>query len=322
MKKNTQSKILELIKNGEANMPFSIASQLEISRQMTQRHLKKLLSENLIEKIGTPPKVFYKIKTKESENNVVLEKNLSKVLDEHFYYISPRGKELNGTQGFIVWCDDRKFDTQKKAQEFSIITKKYQKLKRDGLYDATSKLKNTFANGADELYYYDFYAIEVFGKTKTGQKLLYAKQSENKKLIKELALTIKPVIEKLIETKNIDAIGYVQPTVPRQIQFMKILERELNLSLPKISIVKIISDIRVPQKTLKKLSDRIENANETFVVERGTHYNKVLLIDDAVGSGASINQIALKLKDKGLTNKVIGFAITGSLNDFDVISEV
>lgn len=322
MDNNTQSKIFELIKSTGSVMPYSIASQLDISRQMTQRHLKKLLNENLIEKIGKPPKVFYKVKTKDSRSNVTLKENLSKILNEHFYYISPRGKELNGTQGFILWCNERNFDIQKKAQEFSNITKKYQKLKKDGLFNATSKLKNTFPAGADELYYYDFYALEVFGKTKIGQKLLYAKQSENKKLIKELALTIKPVIEKLIKTKKIDAIGYIQPTVPRQIQFMKVLERELNLGLPKMSIVKVISDIRVPQKTLKKLSDRIENANETFVVEGGDSYNTVLLIDDAVGSGASINQIALKIKQKSLAEKVIGFAITGSLNDFDVISEV
>ncbi len=47
-----------------------------------------------------------------------------------------------------------------------------------------------------------------------------------------------------------------------------------------------------------------------------------LIIDDAVGSGASINQIACKLKKAQNTRKVIGFAVTGSLNDFEIISEV
>ena len=163
--------------------------------------------------------------------------------------------------------------------------------------------------------------MEVFGKTKIGQKLLYAKQSENRKLMKELATIIKPALEDLIKRKSIDAVAFVQPTVPRQIQFMKVLEKELTLLLPKITITKVIADIRVPQKTLKKLTDRIENANETFVVEGSGSYKKVLLIDDAVGSGASINQVALKIKERGLAEEVIGFAITGSLNDFDVISE-
>lgn len=76
------------------------------------------------------------------------------------------------------------------------------------------------------------------------------------------------------------------------------------------------------EKTLKKLSDRIENANETFIVNSTTSVKNVLLIDDAVGSGASINQIAQKIKERKMAKKVIGFAITGSLNDFDVISEV
>jgi len=171
------------------------------------------------------------------------------------------------------------------------------------------------------LYYYDFYSVEIFGKTKIGQKLLYAKQSENRKLMKELASAINPTLKDLIIRKSIDAVAYVQPTVPRQIQFMKVLEKELSLPLPKITITKVIADIRVTQKTLKKLADRIKNASETFVVEGRAVYNKVLLIDDAVGSGASINQVALKIKQKGLAKEVIGFAITGSLNDFDIISE-
>ncbi|SMN13277.1 hypothetical protein BHECKSOX2_266 [Bathymodiolus heckerae thiotrophic gill symbiont] len=103
---------------------------------------------------------------------------------------------------------------------------------------------------------------------------------------------------------------------------MKVLEAELALSLANIKVLKIIGDMRVPQKTLKKLADRIENAQHTFVVNNTAKFKTTLIIDDAVGSGASINQIACKLKHARHTDKVIGFAITGSLNDFEVISEV
>jgi predicted amidophosphoribosyltransferase len=51
-------------------------------------------------------------------------------------------------------------------------------------------------------------------------------------------------------------------------------------------------------------------------------YNKVLLIDDAVGSGATLNEIAKKIKDLKIAKEVIGLAITGSFKGFDVISEV
>lgn len=321
MKKETKKKILDIIKK-EVIRPKNLVDEIGLSRQMIQRHLKEMLEEGIIEKIGTSPKVFYKIKAhKPNIVSVVLAKEVIELLDTHFYHITPGGKELVGKDGFVSWCLERSFDIQKKSQEFLEIMEKYQKLRKSDLLDATSKLKNTFSKGADELYYYDFYSIEVFGKTKMGQKLLYAKQSENQKLMKELANDIKPTLEDLIKRKSINAVAYVQPTVPRQIQFMKVLERELSFSIPRIIITKVSADIRVPQKTLKKLTDRIENANETFVIEGTTSYEKVLLIDDAVGSGASINQVALKIKGKGLAKKVIGFAITGSLNDFDVISE-
>lgn len=317
-----KEQIYNYIKENQPVSPKIILENIEIGEQMLYRHLKKLLGEDMIEKIGSSPKVFYKIKAhKPNIISTVLTKGVIDILDTHFYHITPGGKELVGKDGFVSWCLERSFDIQKKSQEFFEIIEKYQKLRKNDLLDATSKLKNTFTKGADELYYYDFYSIEVFGKTKMGQKLLYAKQSENQKLMKELANTIKPTLEKLIKRKSIDAVAYVQPTVPRQVQFMKVLEKELSLPLPKVIITKVSADIRVPQKTLKKLADRIENANETFVVEGTAIYNKVLLIDDAVGSGASINQVALKIKEKGLAKQVIGFAITGSLNDFDVISE-
>jgi len=48
-----------------------------------------------------------------------------------------------------------------------------------------------------------------------------------------------------------------------------------------------------------------------------------LLIDDAIGSGATLNEIALQIKNRGIVNgKIIGLAITGSIKGFDVISEV
>ena len=52
-------------------------------------------------------------------------------------------------------------------------------------------------------------------------------------------------------------------------------------------------------------------------------YNNILLIDDAVGSGSTINETAKKIKQKGICKgRVIGLAITGSFKGFDVISEV
>jgi predicted amidophosphoribosyltransferase len=78
----------------------------------------------------------------------------------------------------------------------------------------------------------------------------------------------------------------------------------------------------VPQKILNKLEDRVQNAKGTISVSDSIKYNKILLIDDAVGSGATLNETAKKIKDIKIAKKVIGLAITGSFKGFDVISEV
>ena len=47
----------------------------------------------------------------------------------------------------------------------------------------------------------------------------------------------------------------------------------------------------------------------------------VLIIDDACGSGATINEVAKKLKNLN-AKKVYGYSIVGSYKGFDIISEV
>jgi predicted amidophosphoribosyltransferase len=47
-----------------------------------------------------------------------------------------------------------------------------------------------------------------------------------------------------------------------------------------------------------------------------------LILDDAIGSGATINEIAKKVKDKKVAQHVVGLAITGSYKGFEVISEL
>jgi predicted amidophosphoribosyltransferase len=46
------------------------------------------------------------------------------------------------------------------------------------------------------------------------------------------------------------------------------------------------------------------------------------LIDDALGSGSTLNETAQKLKKQKLAKTIIGLAITGSFSGFEVISEV
>lgn len=103
---------------------------------------------------------------------------------------------------------------------------------------------------------------------------------------------------------------------------MDLLEKELKLDLPKIKIEKIIYDTPVQQKTLKSKSDRVENASKTFYIPEQARFDKVMLIDDFIGSGATINQIAEVMKEKNIAKSILGLGLTGSFNGFEVINQV
>jgi predicted amidophosphoribosyltransferase len=170
--------------------------------------------------------------------------------------------------------------------------------------------------------YLDFYAIERFGKTRLGTILHYAKQGQNKMLMKILIDEIKQKVETIISEYNIDVVAFVPPTIKRETQLMKFLANGLKINLPVVEIQKIGGIIPVPQKSLNKIEERINNAENTFVVKGNVSYNNLLLIDDAVGSGSTLNQISGKFKQKGIANKIIGLAIVGSYKGFDVITDV
>ena len=104
---------------------------------------------------------------------------------------------------------------------------------------------------------------------------------------------------------------------------MKELQKKLHLGLREVKISKIKTSVIVPQKTLAKLGDRIENAKQTIIVEEKGKFDNILLIDDAVGSGSTLNETAGQIRAKKLVKgKIVGLAITGSFKGFDIISEV
>jgi len=153
--------------------------------------------------------------------------------------------------------------------------------------------------------------------------LLLAKQSQNRNQIKKLIMEIYPALETLIKKFDIDCIGFIPPTVKREVQLIHEFKTYLHFNLPFLRISKIKTPIIVPQKTLSKLQDRIENARKTIIVEDERIFQNILLIDDAIGSGASLNETGRQIQEKELCkNNLIGISITGSFKGFDVISEI
>lgn len=321
---NTQDKIVSFIKEKGQVKGVEIASYLGITRQALFKHLPKLLISGAIKKIGKPPKVFYLINEKKEQNIYILNEKVKNKINQQFLVITPTGEKKEGVDGFVYWCEKNKLPVEKTANEYIKTLSKYESYNKDDLIDGMGKMKNSFRDVyLDRIFYLDFYSIERFGKTKLGQLLLYAKQSQNIVLMNEIITIIKPKVNKIVKDFNIDGIGFIPPTVKREKQLMKVLEKELVGNLRKIVITKVTTPVAVPQKTLNKLEDRIENAKNTLVVSENASFNNILLVDDAVGSGATLNETAKKIRDRKICRgKIIGLAITGSFKGFDVINEV
>lgn len=327
MKTDTSDEIIKYITLRGQATGKDIADHLGITRQALFKQFSKLVADGKISKIGKPPKVFYFIKEKETEKmniEAAIDNASKKAIAENFLIITPAGERKEGVDGFVYWCRKTNQPIGKTAKEYVKTLEKYNAFKKAGFIDGLEKLKATFSEVyLDNIFYLDFYSIERFGKTKLGQMLLYAKQSQNKNLMKELILDLKPRVEQLVKKYKIDGIGFIPPTVKRETQFMRELEKNLHLNVRTVSIVKIKTEVAVPQKTLNKLTDRVENARKTIVVNDKNEYKNILLLDDAVGSGATLNETAAQIKTKGIVKgKIIGMAITGSFKGFDVISEV
>lgn len=323
----TQDKILRYIQKNEQSTIHSLANDFKLSRQYVHRIILELEEAGLIKKMGIPPKVYYSILSKTDEP---LSKSISyeqeKFLQEHFIIIDALGQLLEGLNAMKYWCSKQNLPLNKTIDEFISTKRKYLEYYNPNfLVDGLLKLKGTNGIeqiGVDYLFYLDFYAIERFGKTRLGTLMHYAKQGQNKFLMKIIVNEIKQRIIKLIEEEAITAILYVPPTIKRKTQIMDFLRAQLAIDLPNIKVEKIKTQIIVPQKALSKIFERVANAKNTFIVPRQQDYEHVLIIDDAIGSGATINEIAIKIKDKKIANKITGLAITGSYKGFEVISEL
>lgn len=324
-----KDRIITLLKDKGDLSVKELIDLLDVSKQAIHKSIIQLIEADEIVKFGKSPKTIYRLKVnlpKNHEPAITIDETSAAFLKKNFLLINEVGEMKAGLDGFEIWCKQRKLPLEKTIAEFIKTKEKYKDYyNKLEIIDGNEKLQNTKGYDKiflDQVYYLDFYAIERFGKTKLGTLLHYAKQGQNKFLMNKIVNEIKPQLEKLLKSEKYNAVGYVPPTIRREVQIMKYLETHLKVNLPKVNIQKISGIIPVPQKSLSKLEERIKNAENTFAVTDTVKYNHLLLIDDAVGSGSTLNQIAGKIKQKGIAAKVTGLAIVGSFKGFDVVTDV
>lgn len=330
MKTDMKIKILQLLQKQGPMGPTAISTRLQISPQMVHRHLKNLLMTRDVRRQGEPPKVLYIAALKPITHQFpVLVPDAQEYIDQHYLTVKPDGEVMVGLLGFQWWAlkthQHRNFNAL--ALEFITMHKKLVNQYRNqlGVIDATFKIRDTFDSCyLDYLFYQEFYSLPKFGKTKTGQMVMLGKSGQDVKFIHMLADMCRQSILNIIEFYQIDGVIFTPHSIPRKISFLGMFKLFLDLNIPCSTMLKVfVNDIPVAQKSLSKLSDRIENATNTiFTIRENSAFKRVLVIDDAVGSGATLNIIAEKLKAASDVEFVCGFAITGSLKGFEVINEI
>ncbi len=326
---DTKVRIVSYIRtNGQARVKY-LAEHLGIGTVALHRQLKSLVESGKLIKAGSVPKVFYTLASPSPEKIETKSHDASQLLDKYFAYVDPTGRFVTGITGFRIWLKN----VNKSDQEASLLAR-YIKDREElhslfspqGWIDATQNVARTFGAdmSLDGVYYQDFYSLPTFGKTRLGTLMLYAKQSENRELIWQTTDESHDTLHKLTRFLHVDAVGFLPHSILRKVQFLKEYAKRSQVSLPKIDMTKAYhGKIRVAQKTLGKLEERIKNARETIFIDQITaRYHHVLLIDDAVGSGATLNETAKKIKKMGIAQKVYGFAVVGSIKKFEIIREV
>lgn len=306
--------------------PSQLSEVTGLSRQQVQHHLKKLLALEVIEKIGKTPHVYYQVVEGQSIQTDVSLGRHEKTINQNFMYVSSSGKSFEGKDGFVRWCKERKLDIQKTAKRYSFLLSTVSKKKRKGRYSIKTKFKETFEDDLqiNYVYFFEPYAIEVFGKTKLAQKVLRAKENETFDSVIEAVHEIKDRVNEFIKNGDYDAICVVPHTITREYQFLDYVKKSIDTNKTFIKITRIFPDQKKSQKSLKKLSERVTNAHDTIFINDLRKFKNILIIDDAIGSGATINETARKIRIKNLEKggKITGLGIVGSLKGFDVISGI
>jgi len=326
LEKSTKSKILEFVKQKWAISVKEIKEKFDIYPTIIHRHLKSLLDDNFLTKIGKTPNVLYIPKSINTTDFVLWYEDME-WLGQNYYNYDSDGKILSGYEWFANRCKSRNFDIAEQYENYKSISSYMKKKKNNiGLIDWKKYLSDRLWEiFVDELYFVDSYQVWHFGRSKLGTITFYAKQSQNKELMRQVINIIKFPILSYIKQNKIDAICFAPPSVKRWVQLMTEIKKWLKIDLPELKLLKMFPNgIIIPQKSLKSMDQRKKNAENTiFFRPNQIPSENLLFVDDFMWSGSTINFCSKKLKDAKLAKKITAICLLGNVDtEYDVINEI
>jgi DNA-binding HxlR family transcriptional regulator len=326
MKTETRTIIIAYIKSKGMAGPSEIASYCKISNQALHAQLRKLVSEGVLRRLGSPPKTLYApMETKRDLPK--LGPDLEALIEAEFSFLSPTGELESGVAAFQEWVRAKKLE-----RDFETLAGAYKKVwhsvygsDKATPLDTTNRLSGIHSELAlDAAYISDFYALPQFGKTPLGNLVHVVKTAYQQVYMDRIVQVIKQDLNSLMIKLKVDTVLFYPHSIPRKKQLMPSLKKALGLGFAEIYVRKVFyGDIPVAQKSLPKIQDRILNAQKTiFIEDFSITPHNVLVLDDAIGSGATLNELAKILKGKYGIKRCYAYALVGSYKGFDVISAV
>jgi hypothetical protein len=125
---NIENQIITYLKDRFEASPNDLGTVIPSSRQMLHSVLSKMLEKKMLEKIGRPPKGYYRIAEKSTEKREITEginRQSKDFLAKHFNLFTETGNELNGLEAFEKWCSKQKLLLQKTIDEYIKTREKY-----------------------------------------------------------------------------------------------------------------------------------------------------------------------------------------------------
>ena len=327
----TKQKILDLLEKTPEMTPGQLIIQLKLSPTIIYANLKLLLHQQKITKYGTTPNVIYALVAPEDQNSTVIDPAQEAIispaekeyLNQNYMYIAENGVEIKGYPAFIYWASskNKNKDLKTLVREWITVRKETAKyINNDGYLDMTDTTNRQFNHDGllYKVFVSDFYTLpNGMGKTLLGTQVYYAKMSEVLRLTMQIANQVKPTMEKIIALHKVTVVGYIPHSKKRKIQFIPKFKEFIDLSFRKeIVLTKTYpTEIRVEQKTLRSTKERENNARQTISLTKIpalANNDVVLLIDDLVGSGATVHEMAKKIKRINPQVVVIAYGIVGN----------
>lgn len=239
---------------------------------------------------------------------------------------SKRRKKDNRTAKHLIESEIKRYFDQRMTIDQHLFRQDL------NVYSLKHRLESIYENiegGSylNEVFISDFDSFHPYGKTKLGNLVFLSKvaSQHSDAYINEITRLIRNDILAIIRAFSVKNVVWLPHTINRKIQLIDSLQVKISLTssanhnIKEIKASKRQDIVLIPQKSISSLDERLTNADMTLTVDSSHLLNvdmksSILVIDDSIGSGASIRAISHKLRQQRFKNaRIIGYAITGSM---------